>query len=101
MGLIYPYLWMRPVWLAAVIVVAVLASISAGLVLTIPGTAASGLLVLLAVPAYPGAVWAAVGLNDSVRNHPFRFPNLVFLPTVLFACLAVAAVWRSRRRSAA
>jgi hypothetical protein len=29
---------------------------------------------------------------------PFK---LLFAPTVLFACLAVAAIWRSRRRSAA
>ncbi|HEX9515783.1 MAG TPA: hypothetical protein VF940_06370 [Streptosporangiaceae bacterium] len=100
-GLIGPYLWLWPAWLAAVIVLAVLATITAALLLTIPGTAAPGLLILLAVPAYPGAVWATFGHNDSVVNHPFRFPNLVFLPTVLFACLAVAAVWRCRRRSAA
>jgi cytochrome bd-type quinol oxidase subunit 2 len=88
---------MRLVWLAAVIVLAVLASIGAGMLRTIPRTAARGLLVLLAVPAYPGAVWATMGLRDTVVNHPFRIPNLVFLPTVLLACLALAAIWRSRR----
>jgi hypothetical protein len=100
MGLIDPYQWQRPVWLAAVIVLAVLAMITVGLALTIPGPVARGLLVLLAVPAYPGAVWATFGFNDNITNHPFRFPNLVFLPTVLIACLAIAAVWRSRRHTA-
>lgn len=100
MGLIYPYLWPRPVWFAALIVLAVLTSISAGLLLTIPGTPARGLLVLLAVPTYPGAVWATMGLRDTVVSHPSGFPNLVFLPTVLLACLALAAIWRHRRRSA-
>jgi hypothetical protein len=96
-GLIHPSLWPQPVWLAAVIVIAVLAVISAGLVLTIPGPAARGLLLLLAVPAYPGAAWA-IGLSGPFGSDTSGFPNLVFLPTVLLACLAVAAVWRSRRR---
>jgi hypothetical protein len=97
-GLIGPYLWLWPAWLAAVIVFAVLATITAGLLLTIPGAVARGLLLLLAGPAYPGALWATFGHNDSVVNHPFRFPNLIFLPTVLLACLAMAAIWRSRRQ---
>jgi hypothetical protein len=97
-GLIGPYLWLWPPWLGAVIVFAVLVTITAGLLLTIPGAVARGLLILLAAPAYPGALWATFGHNDSVVNHPFRFPNLVFMPTVLFACLAMAAIWRSRLR---
>jgi hypothetical protein len=99
MGLIHPYLSPQPVWLAAVIVLAVLAVITAGLMLTIPSPAARGLLILLAAPAYPGAAWA-IGISGPFANDTSRFPNLVFLPTVLFACLASAAVWRSRRRAA-
>ena len=99
MGLIRPYLPPRPVWLAAVIVLAVLAAVAAGLMLTIPSPAARGLLILLVAPAYPGAAWA-IGISGPFANDTSRFPNLVFLPTVLFACLASAAVWRSRRRPA-
>jgi hypothetical protein len=100
MGLIRPHLSTRPVWLAAVVVLAVLAVIATGLMLTIPSPAARGLLILLAAPAYPGAAWA-LGISGSFASNTSRFPNLVFLPTVLFACLAIAAVWRSRRRIAA
>jgi hypothetical protein len=96
-GLIHPNLWPRPAWLAAVIVIAVLAVTTAGLMLTIPGPAARGLLLLLAAPAYPGAVWA-IGVSGPFGSGTSGFPNLLFLPTVLFACLAVAAVWRSHRR---
>jgi hypothetical protein len=100
MGLIHPYLWPRPIWVAAVIVIAVLALFAAGLLLTIPRTAARGLLLLLAAPAYPGAVWA-IGLSGPFGSYTSGFPSLVFLPTVLLACLAAAASWRSRCRSAA
>lgn len=40
MGMIHPSLWSQPTWLAAVIVVAGLALIAAGVMLTIPGPAA-------------------------------------------------------------
>jgi hypothetical protein len=101
MGLSQPYLWARPLWLVAVIVIAALAVVGAGLVLTIPGSAAGGVLLLLAAPAYPGAVWA-IGFSRYWTNHVSGFPfNVLFWPTVLFACLAAAAVWRSRRRTAA
>ncbi len=101
MGLTQPYLWAQPLWLVAVIVSAGLAAAAAGLVLTIPGPAARGLLLLLAVPAYPGAVWA-IGISRYWTNHVSGFPfKLLFPPTVLFACLAVAAICRSCRRSAA
>jgi len=90
MGLTQPYLWAQPLWLVAVIVSAGLAAAAAGLVLTIPGPAARGLLLLLAVPAYPGAVWA-IGISRSWTNHVSGFPfKLLFPATVLFACLAVA-----------
>ncbi len=102
MGLIRPHLWLQPTWLAAVVVIAVLAVIAAGLMLTIPGPAARGLLLLLAAPAYLGAV-SVIGLSgpfpsDASLNDASRYPNLVLLPAALFACLVVAAVWRSHRR---
>jgi hypothetical protein len=101
MGLTQPYLWARPLWLVAVIVIAALAAVAAGLALTIPGPAARGVLLLLAAPAYPGAVWA-IGFSRIWMNHVSGFPfKLLFAPTVLFAFLAAAAIWRSRRRSAA
>jgi hypothetical protein len=100
MGVIQPYLWRRPIWVAAVIVIAVLAVAAAGLLGTIPGPAARGLLLLLAAPAYPGAVWA-IGMSGPFGSYTGGFPSFVFLPSVLLACLAAAASWRSRRRSAA
>ena len=67
----------------------------------IPGPAARGLLLLLAVPAYPGAVWA-IGYSRYYTNHVSGFPFMIlFAPTVLIACLTTAAVWRSRSRGAA
>jgi hypothetical protein len=95
MGVIHPYLWSRPTWLAAVVVIGVLALVAAGLALTIPGPAARGLLMLLAVPAYPGAVWA-IGVSGSYGSDTSGFPSLVFLPTALFAGLAAAALWQWR-----
>jgi hypothetical protein len=101
MGLTQPYLWAQPLWLVAVIVIAALAVLAAGLVLTVSGPAARGVLLLLAAPAYPGAVWA-VGASRIYTNHVSGFPfKILFAPTVLLACLAVAAIWRSRRRSLA
>jgi hypothetical protein len=82
MGLIRPYLWPRPGWLAAVIVIAVLAAVAAGLLLTIPAPAARGMLILLVAPAYPGAV-LAIGHSGRFGRDTSGFPNLVFLPTVL------------------
>jgi hypothetical protein len=72
MGLTQPYLWAQPLWLVAVIVIAALAVVAAGLVLTIPGPAARGLL-LLAAPAYPGAVWG-IGFSRIYTNHVSGFP---------------------------
>jgi len=99
MGVIHPYLWSRPAWLAAVIVIGMLALVAGGLALTVPGPAARGLLLLLAAPAYPGAVWA-IGISGSYGFDTSGFPNLIFLPTALFAGLAAAALWRWRHRTA-
>ena len=82
-------------WLS-VYTLGVQAAVAAGLLFTIPAPTGWQLLVLLAVPAYPGAVWA-IGISGSFVDTS-GFPNLVFLPTVLFACLAMAPIWRSRQR---
>jgi hypothetical protein len=55
------------------------------------------MLILLVAPAYPGAVWA-IGHSGRFGRDTSGFPNLVFLPTVLLACLAMVAIWRSRQR---
>jgi len=96
-GLTKSYLWAQPLWLVTVIVIGALALVAAGLVLTIPGPAARGLLLLLAAPAYPGAVWA-IGISRYWANHVSGFPfKLLLPPTVLLAFLSMAAILRSRR----
>ncbi|HEX2319605.1 MAG TPA: hypothetical protein VHJ18_11550 [Streptosporangiaceae bacterium] len=101
MALTQPYLWTQPLWLVALIVIAALAVAAGGLMLTIPGPAARCIVLLLAVPAYPGAVWA-IGYSRYYTNHVSGFPfRILFAPTVLIVCIATAAVWRSRSRSAA
>lgn len=99
MGVIHPYLSSRPTWLVSVLVLSVLALVAAGLALTIPGPAGRGALILLAIPAYPGAVWA-IGVSGSHGSDTSGFPSLVFLPTVLLAGLAAAALRQWRRSTA-
>jgi hypothetical protein len=99
MGVIHPHLWSRPTWLAAVLVIGVLVLAAVGLVLTIPGPAGRAALMLLLVPAYPGAAWA-IGVSGSHGSDTSGFPSIVFLPTVLFALPAAAAVWQWRRSTA-
>jgi hypothetical protein len=82
MGLIRPHLSLRPVWFAAVVVLAVLAVIATGLMLTIPSPAARGLLILLAAPAYPGAAWA-IGISGSfsgMHGNPVMVAQFPYLP---------------------
>lgn len=98
MGLIRPHLWTKPIWTAAIIVAGTLVLIAVAIVRTIPSRISVGLLVLLAVPGYPGAVWAA-GVSGPIGTDLGNFPDIVFLPTMLFACLAIVLVARSRRRS--
>jgi hypothetical protein len=96
MALSQPYVWTQPLWLVALIVIVALALVAAGLMMSIPGSAGRGVALLLAVPAYPGAVWA-IGISRYYTNHVSGFPfRILFAPTVLIACLAMAAVWRHR-----
>jgi hypothetical protein len=101
MWLMQPYLWTQALWLVAVIVFAALAVAATGLMLTIPGPAARGTVLLLAVPAYPGAVWA-IGYSRYYTNHVAGFPfKILFAPTVVIACLGTAVVLRSLSRDRA
>lgn len=54
---------------------------------------ARGPFLLLAAPAYPGAIWA-IGISGSYGTGTSGFPSLVFLPATLFAGLAAAALWQ-------
>jgi hypothetical protein len=65
-----------------------------GLLRALPPPAGRRLLLLLAVPAYPGAV----ALAASTSGSPGPLAAVVYLPTVMLACLAAGLVWRSRRR---
>jgi hypothetical protein len=93
MGVLDRYMWTRPAWLAALIVAADLTLIAAGLLATIRGPAARGTLVLLAVPGYPGAVYA-VAISGSYAPFFGDFPKAVFLPAIALAIPAAVAVWR-------
>jgi len=94
------YPWSLRTWQAAAVVVAFLAVVGAGLVVTLPTPTALRLLLLLAVPAVPCAVWvvqctAALAGNASQD----QFPVLAFLPVLLLACASAAAAWQARHRS--
>jgi peptidoglycan/LPS O-acetylase OafA/YrhL len=65
-----------------------------GLLCTLPPPVGRRLLLLLAVPAYPGAV----ALAASTSGSPGPLAAAVYLPTLLLACMAAGLVWRSRRR---
>jgi hypothetical protein len=66
-----------------------------GLVRTLPSPVGRRLLMLLAVPAYPGGV--ALATSSSASLGPLAVAGIVYLPTLMLACLAVGLVWRSRR----
>ena len=100
MGAASIYPWSLRTWQAAAVVVAFLAVVGAGLVVTLPTPTALRLLLLLAVPAVPCVVWvlqftAALAGNASQD----QFPVLAFLPVLLLACASAAAAWQARRRS--
>jgi hypothetical protein len=92
--------WSLGTWPAAAVVFAFLAAVGAGLSVTLPTPTALRLLLLLAVPAVPCAVWvlqftAAMAGNAS----PDPFPLLAFLPVLLLACVSAVAARRARHGS--
>jgi len=67
---------------------------------TLPTPVALRLLLLLAVPAVPCAVWVlqfTAAMAGNASQDPF--PLLVFLPVLLLACASAAAAWQARRGS--
>jgi hypothetical protein len=65
------------------------------LVRTLPSPIGRRLLMLLAVPAYPGATTLVTRGSGAIG--PFGTVEVVYLPTLVLACLAVALIWQSRR----
>jgi hypothetical protein len=95
------YPWSLHTWQAAAVVFAFLAAVGAGLVVTLPTPTVLRLLLLLAVPAVPCAVWvlqftAAMAGNAS----PDPFPLLAFLPVLLLACVSAVAARRHGSKTA-
>ncbi len=87
-------------WQAGVVVFAFLAAVGAGLVVTLPAPTALRLLLLLAVPAVPCAVWVLQFTAATAGNaSQDPFPELVFLPVLLLVCASAAAAWQARRGS--
>jgi hypothetical protein len=72
----------------------IIAAAAIGLLRTLPPPVGRRVLMLLAVPAYPGAV----ALATSTSGSPGPLAAAVYLPTLTLACLAARLVWRSRRR---
>jgi len=104
--------WQRSTWIDrslvssaapryGLVMVAVLTLISAvaaaGLLRTLPPPVGRRLILLLAVPAYPGAMTLAANASGGVETVGTF--EIVYLPTVFLACLCVGLVWRSRRRT--
>ena len=96
------YPWSLRTWQAAAVVLAFLAAVGAGLVVTLPAPTALRLLLLLLVPAVPAAVWVlqfTAAMAGSASQGPF--PLLTFLPVLLLACGSTAAAWQARHRGKA
>jgi hypothetical protein len=94
------YPWSLRTWQAAAVVFAFLAAVGAGLAVTLPTPTALRLLLLLAVPAVPCAVWVlqfTAAMAGSASQGPF--PLLTFLPLLLLACASAAAAWQARHGS--
>lgn len=100
MVLIQQHILGRSALLAAVLILVALAVFAAGILATIPGPIARGVLLFLAVPAYPGAVWA-FGYSAPFADNLAAFPNVAFLPSVLLIAVAAVALARARARSRA
>ena len=94
------YPWSLGTWPAAAVVFAFLAAVGAGLFVTLPTPTALRLLLLLAVPAVPCAVWVLQFTAEMAGNlSQGPFPVLTFLPVLLLACVSAAAAWQARRGS--
>jgi hypothetical protein len=94
------YPWSLRTWQAAAVVFAFLAAVGAGLAVTLPTPTALRLLLPLAVPAVPCAVWVlqfTAAMAGSASQGPF--PLLTFVPLLLLACASAAAAWRARHGS--
>ena len=94
------YPWSLRTWQAAAVVAAFVAAAGAGLVVTLPTPTALRLLLLLAVPAVPCAVWVlqfTAALAGNASQEPF--PWLTFLPVLLLACVSAVAAWQARHGS--
>lgn len=94
------YPWSLRTWQAAAVVFAFLAAVGAGLAVTLPTPTALRLLLLLAVPAVPCAVWVlqfTAAMAGSASQGPF--PLLTFVPLLLLACASAAAAWRAQHGS--
>jgi len=82
-------------WVVVLTTALVAAGAALGLSRTLPSPVGKRLLVLLAVPAYPSVMsLAASGAGPGWLLSA----AVVYPPTVLLACLAIALVWQSRRR---
>jgi len=89
-------------WQAAAVVLAFLAAVGAGLVVTLPTPTALRLLLLLAVPAVPCAIWVlqfTAAMAGDASQDPF--PLLAFLPVLLLACTSAVVAWQAREGSKA
>jgi hypothetical protein len=94
------YPWSLRTWQAAAVVFAFLAAVGAGLVVTLPTPTALRLLLLLAVPAVPCAVWVlqfTAAMAGNASQDPF--PVLAFLPVLLLGCVSAVAAWQARHGS--
>jgi len=95
------YPWALLTWQAIAAVLGFLAVVGVALVLTLPKAVALRLLLLLAIPAVPGAVWviqfAAAAAGSSLGRGPF--PVLAFLPLLLLAFVGAVAIRRARHGS--
>jgi hypothetical protein len=91
------YPWSLRTWQPAAVVFAFLAAVGAGLVVSLPTPTALRLLLLLAVPAVPCAVWVLQFTAAMTGNaSPDPFPLLAFLPVLLLACVSAVAARRAR-----
>ena len=93
------YHWALPTWLAALLVIAFLSAVATWLAATLPRQVPSRLLLVLAIPAGPAAVWTVGYLTGTYAAFlSYTLPYLA--PDLLLACLVAAMAWKVRRREA-